>query len=179
MKRNAGFKLVITAMFAAMTCVCTLLQVPAPVAGNINLGDALVLMCAFLLGCPHGVAAAAVGSALADLLSGYAFYAPGTLVIKAATALVAALVMGRAHGASGCTLRRIIAGLAAEAVMVIGYLFYAWFFLSYGSAAIASIPGNLVQAAAGILISIVLTPLVSRPREIREMLEIFRNKESE
>ena len=41
---------------------------------------------------PHIAFAGGVGSMLADLLSGYAYYAPGTLVIKALVALVAALV---------------------------------------------------------------------------------------
>ena len=57
------------------------------------IGDALVLMSAFLLGPVYGTAAAGIGSALADLLTGYAYYAPGTLIIKGGIALIAYLVL--------------------------------------------------------------------------------------
>ena len=179
MKRSIGFKWIITAMFASMVCVCTLcVQIPSPMSGYVNLGDVLVLMSAFLLGSRYGVAAAGVGSALADLLSGYAYYAPGTLVIKAATAFIAAILVSRENKRMPLIAQRVLAGLAGEAVMVLGYLFYAWFCLANGPAAVASVPGNIVQGAVGILLSVILTPLISKPREIQEMLETFRHKKA-
>lgn len=175
MKRSIGFKWILTAMFASMVCVCTLcVQIPSPMNGYINLGDVLVLISAFLLGARYGTLAAGLGSALADLFSGYALYAPGTLVIKAATAFFAAILSERGKDRFSVALRRIVAALVGEAVMVLGYLFYAWFFLAHGPAAIASIPGNMVQGAAGMLLSVILTPLITRPREVQEMLACFQ-----
>ena len=181
MRSNSGFRIILTAMFAAMVCVSTIaIQIPSPMGGYVNLGDALVLMSAFLLGPVYGGAAAGIGSALADLLTGYAYYAPGTLVIKLLIAVAAALVY-RALTAGAPRmkqpLRCAVAGIPGEIIMVLGYLFYAWVCLSRGASAVASVPGNIAQAAAGIIIAAVLTPVVTKPREIRERLEIFSKHE--
>lgn len=177
MNNDKGFRLILTAMFSAMVCVSTIcIQIASPMGGYVNLGDALVLMSAFLLGPVYGTAAAGIGSALADILTGYAYYAPGTLIIKAAIALVAALllpVLERRLRKWPQALRLVAAAIPGEIIMVLGYLFYAWIFLSHGSAAVASVPGNLVQAVAGIGISVFLTPLICRPREVQRFLEKF------
>lgn len=52
----------------------------------------MVLLGAYLLGPAYGAVAGGAGPALADLLSGYAMYVPGTLVIKALMGLTAALL---------------------------------------------------------------------------------------
>lgn len=52
------------------------------------MGDCLVNLSAWILGSFLGTVAAGVGSALANVLSGYMIYAPIILVIKAAMALV-------------------------------------------------------------------------------------------
>jgi len=179
-KQRASFRIILTAMFAAMVCVSTIcIQIASPVGGYVNLGDALVLMSAFLLGPVYGTAAAGIGSALADLLTGYAYYAPGTLIIKAGIALIASLLL-KAFDRSGKmiprTLRMVIAGIPGEIFMVAGYLLYAWVCLSYGPGAVTSIPGNCAQGIAGILIAAILTPLVERPKEIQEMLAVFNKK---
>ena len=50
--------------------------------GYVNLGDAGVYLCALLLPGGLGALAAGVGAALADLILGWAVYAPVTLLIK-------------------------------------------------------------------------------------------------
>ena len=61
--------LVLTGVLAAMGCAGTMvLRVPSPTGGYVNLGDAVVLMGAYLLGPVWGAAAGALGPALADLL---------------------------------------------------------------------------------------------------------------
>lgn len=177
MKQSNGFRIILTAMLAALICVSTLcIQIPSPVGGYINAGDAFVLMSGFMLGTIYGSAAAGIGSALADVLTGYMHYAPGTLILKALTALIASLIctrLSRRKPSMHLRLRFALAGVPAEMLMILGYLAYAWWPLSHGAGALASVPGNIVQAAAGILISTLLTPLVLRPREIQEMLEKF------
>ena len=154
MNRSRGFRIILTAMFASMVCVSTMfIQVASPMGGYINLGDALVLMSAFMLGPVYGAAAAGIGSALADVFTGYVIYAPGTLVIKAGIALIAAAiaaVLRRRAERMPMAARLAIAGVPGELFMVLGYLLYAWFPLSYGAAAVSTVPGNLVQGAAGI-----------------------------
>ena len=92
--------LTLAALFTAMTTVATLLiQIPTPTKGYVNLGDSIVNIAAWVLGPVYGAAAAGIGSALADIISGYVVYAPATLVIKAAMAAVSFFVL-RAAGRS-------------------------------------------------------------------------------
>ena len=92
MKQTKLRTLILAAMFAALTCVATMIiHIPSPIGGYFNLGDCMVLLSAFVLGPVWGTAAGGIGSALADVICGYFIYAPGTLVIKALMALAAAL----------------------------------------------------------------------------------------
>lgn len=154
MKHDNLVKLALAAVLTALTCVATMLiHIPMPATnGYINLGDALVLLCVFLLGPAwYGVAAAGLGSMLADLLLGYAVYAPGTLIIKCLVALTAALVVRAGHGKMPAL---IVGAIAGEALMVLGYFAYEGLALGYGLAAAASIPGNALQGAAGAVVGI-------------------------
>ena len=84
MKQTKLRTLILAAMFAALTCVATMIiHIPSPIGGYFNLGDCMVLLSAFVLGPVWGTAAGGIGSALADVICGYFIYAPGTLVIKA------------------------------------------------------------------------------------------------
>lgn len=159
MKDQKLHNLVQAALFAALTCLATIvLRVASPIGGYMNLGDVFVLLGAWLLGPAYGCAAAGIGSLLADLLAGYPQYAPGTLVIKALCALTAVLLWhllkGRLH--TGMLVSLLLSGIAGEAIMVMGYFAYEALALGYGAGAAAGIPGNLVQAAVGILLSIPL-----------------------
>ena len=79
---------VVTTMFAAI-------PIPGVQGAYANAGDAAVYASAHLLGWPWGVAAAAIGSMLADLLLGSALYAPATFVIKGVMALLAVKLAGK------------------------------------------------------------------------------------
>ena len=86
-------QIVTCAIFAALICVTTMfisVPAPAPLAGNVNLGDAIIIIASFLLGPLFGAIAGGVGAALADLFSAYIVYAPATFFIKAALAVVSA-----------------------------------------------------------------------------------------
>lgn len=170
MKGASTFKLVLTALFAALTCVATMfVRIPSPLGGYVNLGDGFALLAAFLLGPVWGGAAAGLGSMMADLLAGYPMYAAGTLVIKGLMALVAGTIYRKLGGHS---LKALIpAALCGEVLMVTGYFLYSALCLGHGLAAAAKIPGNLCQGAAGIAISALLTPTLLNSHELREMLE--------
>lgn len=173
MKNNQVKLLVFAALMAALTCAATMaVRIPSPLGGYINLGDCVVLLCGFILPLRYGVAAAGIGSMLADLLAGYAVYVPGTLVIKAMVALIAGSVymIGNSakgqHVAGGAGKLRqqaiiLSAGILGELFMVAGYFIYA-IILGNGGTAVSTIPGNLVQGAAGIVLSMVLLPVFSK-----------------
>ena len=66
-------KLVLTALFAALTCVATMIiRIPTPgTGGYIHPGDALVILSGIILGPLYGFLAAGLGSCLSDFLGGY------------------------------------------------------------------------------------------------------------
>lgn len=156
-EQTALLRLVMTALLAAMTCVATMvLVVPSPTGGYMNLGDAVVLLGAFLLGPVYGAAAGGIGAALADLLAGYALYVPATLVIKALMGAAAGLLW-RAVGHRLPRLGLVLCGIAAETLMVAGYWLYDGFLMHSLTGAAAGIPSNLVQAVFGIAAGTLLT----------------------
>lgn len=60
MKQTKLRTLILAAMFAALTCVATMIiHIPSPIGGYFNLGDCMVLLSAFVLGPVWGTAAAA------------------------------------------------------------------------------------------------------------------------
>lgn len=158
-------KMVLAALFAALCTVTTLvIQIPSPMQGYVNLGDCVVLLSGWVLGPLYGGAAAGIGSMLADLLAGYAHYAPGTFVIKLATAAVAAVLfraLGRGRSAH-LLAAQAVSGAAAELVMVLGYFGYASLWLGNGWAAAASIPGNVAQGVLGLAAGMVVYALLDR-----------------
>lgn len=166
--------LALTGLFAALGCVGTMvLQISSPTGGYMNLGDAVVILGAWLLGPVYGAAAGGVGPAMADLLSGYAVYVPATLVIKAAMALTAALLY-RALKKRGPLL---LCAAAAEVPMVLGYwLFDALLAAASGggslglclTASAAGVPSNLVQAAFGAAASTLLALALRRSGYVRK-----------
>ena len=152
---------------AALVYVATsIIQIPSPVNGYVNLGDCFVLLSGWLLGPWYGAAAAGIGSMLTDLLNGYAHYAPGTLVIKALDAIVAALIV-KALGRKPYAYA--VGGLVGEIIMVVGYFGYAALLLGKGIGAAASIPGNLVQGAMGLVIGLVLFVLLKRSKALDKL----------
>ena len=148
-------KLVLASVLAALTCVATLvLTIPSPTGGYMNLGDTIVLLSAYLLGPWWGAAAAAIGSALADLIAGYVLYAPATLVIKAIMAFLAALVY---HALGRRRWALLPCGILAEAIMVLGYWGYDSLLTGSLMGAAAGLPSNLTQAVFGLAASTALT----------------------
>lgn len=168
MKQSKIRRLVLAALFTALTAVATMvIQIPSPMSGYVNLGDTLVLLSAWVLGPLMGAAAGGIGSMLADLLTGYGYYAPGTLIIKAAMALCAGLIVRAMKGKK--LTGRLLGGAAAEVIMVAGYFLYAALMLQNGIGALASVPGNAVQGLVGLVAALALAALLEKARAIPEL----------
>ena len=146
---NDKLKQVVTAsVLAAFTTVATMIiKVPTlGTNGYVNIGDSVVLLCAWLLQNPYGALAAGVGSALADLLSGYPAYIPGTAVIKFVMAFVCAVIFSNLKDRIPKEAAYVVSSVIAELIMVTGYFLYEAFVLGYGLAASSSIISNAAQA---------------------------------
>ena len=152
-KHNQVLRITTTAVMMALTCVLTMaVRIPSPTKGYINLGDCAVLLSGWLLGPVYGAIAGGFGSALADLLSGYPLYIPGTLLIKASMALIVSLVPAFPFKGRKTHPRfaMIVGAVFAESVMVLGYYLYAAAIIGKGFVpALASVSGNMVQGIAG------------------------------
>lgn len=152
-EKNRLKKMVMASVMAALCCVATMvIHVPTPTGGYVNLGDTIVLFGAYILGPWWGGAAAGIGSGFADLLSGYPIYVPATIIIKALMAIVAGVLYKSVHKKGFI----IVSGIVAEIIMIVGYWLYDGFLMKNLVAAMAGIPGNLVQAVFGIVASAIL-----------------------
>lgn len=174
MKHKILIKTVLAALFAALSCIFTMIiQVPSPMSGYVNLGDCMVLTSGWMLGGAYGFLAAGIGSMLADIFTSYAHYAIGTFLIKGIMAVLAA-VLFRIFVVSikSPLLSRILSAIIAEGFMVLGYFFYAGLFLGKGVAAATSIPGNLVQGVIGAVAGILLTTLLLRVKTFKSLIDL-------
>ena len=154
MKKLTTKKLVATALFMALTIVATMfIRIPLPL-GYVNLGDAFIFLAVFILGPVCGVIAGGVGAGIADLF-GYITYAPGTLVIKSAMALVAWLVYQLLKTATKKSmLAEIAGGIAGTIVMAVGYFVYEVLLFTTAGVAVLNMPWNLLQGGVGITIAV-------------------------
>ena len=172
---NQALVLALGGMMASLVFVATyFFKLPVSITqGYIHLGDGFILLGASLLGWAS-IPAAAIGSALADLLGGYTLYILPTFVIKG---LVAAMAVYALRTKRPYWLTVVLLALA-ELVMVAGYFVTEWLFLGYGlAAAVGAVVPNLVQALSGVILGGVLIPLLRRApghAPVVHMVQFFR-----
>jgi len=111
----------------------------------------------------YGFAAAGLGSALADVFSGYVIYAPATFVIKGIMALVAHFCYKRMHTGHGSTLSRIIGGALAEVIMIGGYYVFEGFMYGF-AAALVNIAANAAQGIVGLVVGLILIKIFEKAK---------------
>lgn len=152
--------MVLTALLMALILVLTFAtKIPIPASqGYIHLGDCMIFMAVIILGRKYGTAAAAVGSALADIMGGYAFYAPVSFVVKGAMAFILAtflawaLEKGKAHAMVLAAAGMLLAG----AVMVAGYYLAESLFYGNLLTPLAGAGMNTLQFIVGMAIALPL-----------------------
>ena len=155
-------KIVMAALMASMTCVATMIiKIPSPMQGYLNLGDCIVLLCGWMLAPGYAIFAAGIGSALADIFSGYVIYAPATLVIKGAMALIAFMIYKLLHARLGKLPSQIVGGLLSEIFMALAYFVFEGFLYGFAPSAV-NIPANAVQGAAGLILGLLLVKLFEK-----------------
>ncbi len=143
------------AFTALITLATTFLKIPGP-TGYYHLGDVVIYTAAAVMGGPFAAAAAAVGSALADIWTGYTTWAPWTFFIKGMAAFVAGAIP-RSYGKR----LRIPAMVAGAAIITIGYG-AATAVMIDPQAALAEVLGNVLQSAVGVLGAAALVPGVEK-----------------
>ncbi len=154
-----------TALMMACVCAATIIiKVPSPLKGYLNLGDCAVLMAGWILSPGYGFLAAGVGSALADLFSGYMTYVLATFVIKGLMALILFACYKLMSKRLGSLVSQIIGGVIAEVVMVLGYFVFEGFLYGFVPS-LVNIPANCIQGAAGLVMGMILIRMYGSRRK--------------
>lgn len=152
-------QLALTALFASLCLVGTLvIAIPLP-TGYFNVGDVFVLLAGWCLGPLYGSLAAGTGSALADIIAGYAIYSPFTFVIKALDAFSAYMVWSLLKK---CIRKerfdiipRAVSAFIGEGLMVVGYLLVETLFYGFYGA-VSAVVGNTLQGVCCMTIALML-----------------------
>ncbi len=157
-------KIILTGLMMALIVVATMLIIiPVPFGnGYIHLGDAMIFLSVLILGWRYGAIAAGFGSALADILVGYAIWSPWTLFVKGIMAAVMGLFIARAmrkpgRSVLGMPLYQLVGMILGGLEMVAGY--YVAEGVIYGNfvSAALGIPWNIVQFGAGAVLATLLS----------------------
>ena len=123
--KNKAQKIVIASLISALICVATMIiKIPTPLKGYVNAGDGFILVGASLLSPTYSFLSAAIGSALADVLSGYTTYAPATFLIKGLMGLVTTLILLKLKEKNCKFIMKLIPAILAEVIMVLGYFIF-------------------------------------------------------
>lgn len=159
-------KLVLTALMVCMILLTTMfIKLPIPFTqGYVHLGDAMIFLAVLLLGTKYGALAAGLGSAMGDLLGGFAIWAPWTFVVKAIMALIMSefikIMMKKDkhyHKIMGMPIIEIIGMVLAGIEMVIGYYFAEGFIYGNWATPILGVPWNIGQFVVGIIVATILS----------------------
>jgi len=151
--REIALTAVMTAATAALTMI---ISIPfPPTRGYFNLGDAMVMLAGLLFGARVGGIAGGLGSAIADALLGYSYFAPLTLLIKGTEGFLTGLL---GHGRK---LPFKIAGVVVGATaMLLGYFSVETPLFGLGPALLELVTVNSVQVLSGALISLALAQII-------------------
>ncbi len=108
--------------------------------GYTHIGDGFIFLAACLLPLPYGIFVGSAGALLADCLTGYALWAPASVLIKGLTVLFFAR-----QNKQLLSVRNCLALLPAGGLCIGGYYLYEGVITGNFMAPIAGVWGNLIQ----------------------------------
>ena len=151
-------EIVFTGLMTALVFIATFVpHIPIPL-GYAHLGDAVIFLLALLVPRRPALIAACLGSALADLLGGFALWAVPTIVIKYGMAEIVYRIapQGRAMGQGRIVTALLLSSLwMAFAYTLVGAVLYDGLI-----AALTSTPGLIVEGIVNSVIALLLLPML-------------------
>lgn len=152
----------LSAVVGAAVAVATM-AISIPIGlGFLNFGEVVIYTAAFLFGGVVGGLGGGIGAAVADVILGFGFYAPITLVAKG----IEGYVVGRLAGSS--TRSKAIAVAAGAPFMIVAYVIARAYFEGIPAALLNELPMDIVQAVVGFVIAVPLSrALESRLPELQ------------
>jgi len=151
--RNMCFSGVLTALVFVFTAY---LHVPSA-TGYVHLGDGFICFASCILPLPYALFVGAGGALLADCLTGYAIWAPGSVVIKA----LMVLCFSR-KGNKICSVRNLVALLPAALLCVGGYYLYGALLAGNFASPVSEIPGNIMQSVCSSILFVVMSTVADK-----------------
>lgn len=140
----------IAGIFTAIVFVFTAyLHIPSH-TGYTHVGDGFIYLAACMLPLPYAMFVGAGGALLADCLTGYAIWAPGSIIIKT----VAVLFFSR-KSARIVSIRNLLALIPAWAVCIGGYYLYEALITGNFVAPLSGIPGYITQSVLSSILFVV------------------------
>ncbi len=141
MKNQRIKRMCLAGVFTAVVFVFTAyLHIPSH-TGYTHVGDGFIYLAACLLPTPYAILVGAGGALLADCLTGFAIWAPGSVIIKT----TAVLFFSR-KSKKIITRRNLLALIPSWAVCIGGYYLYESLITSNFIAPIVGIPGYIMQS---------------------------------
>ncbi len=159
--RNA-LKVAVIAVLTAVVVVFTMIVRIPTAKGYLNLCDVAIMFIAFTFGPWSAFIAAGLGTALADLISGYAQWAPISFVVHGLEGLLVALIVMKKGDEPVSIFRKALAAVVCVATVSLGYFALSALFISTVSVAAAELPGNIAQSAVGFALGLAVSAAVKR-----------------
>lgn len=156
-----------TAVMTALVLGLTLVRIAVtPINGYVHLGDIAIFFTSFAFGPWAGLVAGGLGTGLADVVSGYAIFAPLSLVVHGLQGLVAGWIVRRRPTSAGLALGVLAGGV----ILVAGYFIGEAVVPVFGGPALAlsEVPFNAVQAAFGSLGAVVYAAVARAYPRLRQ-----------
>lgn len=140
----------IAGIFTAIVFVFTAyLHIPSH-TGYTHVGDGFIYLAACMLPLPYAMFVGAGGALLADCLTGYAIWAPGSIIIKT----VAVLFFSR-KSARIISIHNLLALIPAWTVCIGGYYLYEALITGNFVAPLSGIPGYITQSVLSSILFVV------------------------
>lgn len=151
MKSSKIKTLTLAGLFAAIIYITTAyLHIPSH-TGFTHVGDAFIYLAASIFPLPYALLASVLGAMLADVLTGFAIWAPASIIIKA---LVVVLFTNK-NKKIVCK-RNLFALIISGVITLLGYYLYDAIFISNFIVALSGILGYIIQSVlSGILFAII------------------------
>lgn len=165
---NKTRTMVLNSLMIALVCISTMaIQIPTPgTNGYVNVGDSIIFVSSILFGPTTGMIAGGIGSALADILSGYTHWALFTLIIKGLEGYIVGIIIKN----NQTLFKNIIATIIGSVVMVIGYYIGGGILEGSFIASLSSIPSNTIQGIFSVIIGVSIAYSLGKVKYIQSFI---------
>lgn len=157
-------RIVLVALFTALTVIGTMIKIPLPTGAFVHLGNAVLLIAVLLLGYSNGSLAGGLGFAIFDLLNGYATEAPyfilESFVVGAAAYGAFRLFKKKPQHVWQLIVIGVVTGLAKLLMTQGKNTVMLWYlgssFSSAWAAALLKLPATIINVSVTILLVAIL-----------------------